>query len=250
MSDIGLPAATSANPVRRLEVRRVLAVLLAWFGAAGLIVEGRSQDLESDKRALIALYNATDGANWNVNHGWLSDDPLETWFGVIVSAGRVRQLVLNGNGLTGSIPAELGNLAHLASVTLSDNQLTGPIPAELGDLANLSRLYLSGNRLTGPIPQSLTNLRLAHFYFHGNPGLSVPDNMAFREWLGGIPELRDQAYSPLTLFVPAILNSSGRNKAFFTSEMTLTNRGAVPAYLTYSYTAHIGGGSGILTGSY
>jgi len=71
--------------------------------------------------------------------------------------------------------------------------------------------------------------------------------MAFQEWLGGIPELRDQAYSPLTLFVPAILNSAGRNKAFFTSEMTLTNRGAVPAYLTYSYTAHIGGGSGIST---
>ena len=641
MSDTGSLATISANPPRRLEVRTVLAVLLAWFGAAGLIVEGRTQNLESDKQALIALYNATDGPNWNVNHGWLSDEPLDTWFGVIVSEGRVRQLVLNANQLTGSIPAELGNLTHLALVTLAENQLTGPVPSELGnltdlilldlrnnqltggipaelgslfnltslvlsenrrwdfesgsykgglegsipaelgnlaalesldlynnqltgaipaelgdlanltylslgfnqltgsipatlaglasleslnlldnrlsgaipaelgslanleslslarnqltgpipaalgnlanlyhlhlsgnqltgtipaelgslanlwsldlytnqltgpipaalgrlanlgrlhlgnnqltgpipatlgDLANLRRLYLSGNqltgsipsqlgnladleqlslshnrltgpipaalgnlsnlvalsllnnqltgpipaelgalanlgslhlannrltgpmpaelgalpdlwqlnlsgnrltgpipselgalanlerlfladnRLTGPIPpelgnlssltrlslannllmgpipeeignlsslrrldlsgnqltgtipQSLTNLRLGHFYFHGNPGLTVPEDMAFEEWLGGIPELRNQAYSPLTLFVPAILNSAGRNNAFFTSEMTLTNRGAVPAYLTYSYTAHIGGGSGI-----
>jgi len=101
MSDTGPLAATSANPLRRLEVRTVLAVLLAWFGAAGLIVEGRSQDLESDKQALIALYNATDGPNWNVNHGWLSDEPLDTWF--VFSAAQSRKLERNPGG-TAAIP--------------------------------------------------------------------------------------------------------------------------------------------------
>ena len=47
-----------------------------------------------------------------------------------------------------------------------------------------------------------------------------------------------------SLFVPVILSSAGRNQSFFTSELTLTNRGEQEAKLDYLYTAHIGGGSG------
>ena len=54
---------------------------------------------------------------------------------------------------------------------------------------------------------------------------------------------RDPSATP-TIFVPVILNSSGQNDSFFTSEMTLTNRGDQPATLNYTYTAHVGGGSG------
>ena len=94
------------------------------------------------------------------------------------------------------------DLASLRVLDLSGNQLTGPIPTELGDLARLFALNLSGNQLTGTIPQSFTSLMLEYFYFHGNPGLSVPDEVALREWLDGIKELRDQDYSPATPFVP------------------------------------------------
>ena len=154
-------------------------------------------------------------------------------------------LKLSDNQLTGAIPAELGNLANLEELSLSDNQLTGPIPPELSNLSSLRRLDLSGNQLTGPIPLSFTNLTLAHFYFNGNSGLSVPDDADVREWLVGIADVRDQDYSPSTPFVPVILSSAGRSKAYFTSELTLTNRGAVGARLAYTYTAHRGGGSGV-----
>ena len=48
-------------------------------------------------------------------------------------------------------------------------------------------------------------------------------------------------------FVPVILNASGRNDAFFTSELILTHRGnrkRQRAVLDFTYTAHTGGGSG------
>ena len=46
------------------------------------------------------------------------------------------------------------------------------------------------------------------------------------------------------LFVPVILTAAGRNNSFFTSELTLTNRGPKPAILNYTYAADAGGGSG------
>ena len=47
-----------------------------------------------------------------------------------------------------------------------------------------------------------------------------------------------------SLFVPVILSSAGQNQSFFTSELTLTNRGEQEVKLDYSYTADRGGGSG------
>ena len=46
------------------------------------------------------------------------------------------------------------------------------------------------------------------------------------------------------LFVPVLLTSAGLNNAYFTSELTLTNRGEQDAEISYTYTANRGGGSG------
>ena len=47
------------------------------------------------------------------------------------------------------------------------------------------------------------------------------------------------------LFVPIVLRSQGRTaESFFTSELTLTNRGNTTAAVNYTYTAAFGGGSG------
>ncbi len=47
-----------------------------------------------------------------------------------------------------------------------------------------------------------------------------------------------------SLFVPVILSAAGRNRSFFTSELTLTNRGDEEMEFTLTYTADAGGGSG------
>lgn len=51
----------------------------------------------------------------------------------------------------------------------------------------------------------------------------------------------------VTLFVPVILSSSGMNGSYFTSEMTLTNRGNQNANLTFTYAPAFGSGAGSAT---
>lgn len=49
------------------------------------------------------------------------------------------------------------------------------------------------------------------------------------------------------LFVPIIISSSGINNSFYTSELTLTNRGGQDATVEFNYTQAFGGGGGTVT---
>ena len=165
----------------------------------------------ADRDALVALYEATSGDSWTRNDGWLSDRPLDEWFGIIVnSAGRVtglrlagnelegalpaalgdlselRSVQLHENKLTGSIPPQIGDLGRLGAVTLSDNDLSGPLPAELARLDSLRGLWLDNNGLEGPVPAGFTDLRPLFFDIAGNESLCVPPNEAFAEWVDGL----------------------------------------------------------------
>ena len=72
------------------------------------------EDSAEDRAVLVELYNATNGANWADNTNWLSDEPIGTWQGVTTDEeGRVSELSLRRNQLTGEIPTELGNLSTL-----------------------------------------------------------------------------------------------------------------------------------------
>ena len=114
---------------------------------------------ETDREALTALFNATDGANWISSTNWLSDKPLEEWQGVSVDdEGRVSRLRLELFGLSGPLPAELGKLANLEALQLDNNRLSGKIPAELSNLTNLEILGLDRNELSGEIPPELGKL--------------------------------------------------------------------------------------------
>ena len=123
---------------------------------------------ETDREALVALYNATDG--WGFYTGLLSDVPLGEWPGVSTdAASRVRSLSLYGLELSGEIPPELGDLGALEELNLDKNQLSGGIPPELGNLANLEELTLHDNQLSGEIPPELGNLaKLEYLYLAGN----------------------------------------------------------------------------------
>ena len=113
----------------------------------------------TDRDVLTILFEATDGQNWQSNRNWLSDRPLRNWYGVRVDVqGRVRELNLKRNRLSGVIPPELGNLTNLERLYLPVNDLSGAIPPELGNLTNLGYLALDVNNLSGAIPSELGNL--------------------------------------------------------------------------------------------
>lgn len=124
----------------------------------------------SEREALIALYNSTDGDNWANNTGWLGAVGTECgWNGVTCSGGAVVILSLPANNLIGTIPPELGNLSNISRIILPLNQLSSSIPAELGNLSTLNMLVLYSNQLTGTIPAELGNLSsLTDLYLYDN----------------------------------------------------------------------------------
>ena len=163
---------------------------------------------ETDRETLVALYNATDGENWNISTNWLSDAPIGEWEGVHtigggIDGGRVRLLGLNDNGLSGEIPPELGSLSNVVTLSLNDNELSGEIPAELGSLSNLKYLYLGLNDLSGEIPAELGSLsNLEALYLNDNElsGEIPPE-------LGSLSHLRylDLSQNDLSGCVPSSL---------------------------------------------
>ncbi len=140
----------------------------------------------TDREALVALYEATDGPNWRSNSNWLTDAPLDEWYGVDTDdSGRVVTVNLSGGydegegryvrqGLVGPIPRELANLTELRILRLDFNALTGPIPPELGNLSRLAVLGLWVNALDGPIPPEIGKLNGLRELNIGNNLLSGP----------------------------------------------------------------------------
>ena len=131
----------------------------------------------SDREVLEALYHATDGPNWKQSDNWLTDAPLREWHGIGSEwhdgEERVDRLLLGNNGLSGVLPAVIGQLDRLTHLHLQDQGnnrgLSGPIPASIGKLRRLESLNLTENALSGSIPASIGALnRLRHLYLQDN----------------------------------------------------------------------------------
>ena len=112
---------------------------------------------QSEREALMALYNSTGGPNWKNNTNWGSKEPVSEWFGVTVDKDlcRVTKLQLNGNNLRGSIPSEIKNLPYLRYLNFNLNALTGNIPPEITTIESLEILYLNSNMFTGSLPSNI-----------------------------------------------------------------------------------------------
>ena len=159
-----------------------------------------------DRAALEALYHATGGDDWTDNTNWLSDAPIGKWHGVDATTdGRVDNLSLDANNLTGQIPAaiglldtlfildlsnnslsgpvprSIGRLSRLRDLTLRENrELDGPLPPEMGDMVRLKYLSVTNTGLSGPLPETLSRLVNLEQFYHHSTSLCVPRSLA--EW--------------------------------------------------------------------
>jgi hypothetical protein len=153
---------------------RLLVALLTLF-TVSLLVETPTRaatydcSLQTDIpqiecEALVALYNSTNGVNWDTNTNWLTSTPCN-WVGISCNNNRVVQIYLSNNFLVGPLPPQLGNLTALTILNLSSNRISGFLPSEIGNLTQLTQLDLYDNRMTGTLPETiggLTSLAYAH----------------------------------------------------------------------------------------
>ena len=174
---------------------------------------GEAASLSSDRDALVALYNATDGPNWTNSTNWLSDKPLGDWHGVLVYNDRVTGLLLSENNLRGEIPTKLAQLTNLGILELGWNQVTGTIPIELGQLTSLTRLNLDNNQLTGTIPTELTQLANLEYLGLSENRLTgpIPSELAQLTNLTGLILASNQLTGMIPKELGQLINLTGLN---------------------------------------
>ncbi|MGE5339966.1 MAG: hypothetical protein ACM3SY_00665 [Candidatus Omnitrophota bacterium] len=111
----------------------------------------------AERKALIALYNATHGDGWATNTGWktppLAPDGFsmpgteEHWYGITVLADRVTRINLDHNNLAGSIPEVLSEFTELQHLYLDSNSLKGEVPVSITQLKKLTTVDIGYNCL-------------------------------------------------------------------------------------------------------
>ncbi|WP_419942893.1 leucine-rich repeat domain-containing protein [Candidatus Palauibacter sp.] len=129
-----------------------------------------------ERSDLMKLYDAMGGDGWLNSENWGTSASLDRWYGIGVDSvtGRVTQIDLPSNGLSGEIPTEIGHFPHLRDLRLDDNRLSGPLPPEIGELTELRLLWLDGNDSTGEIPPELGKLVNLRYLDVGRNQMSGP----------------------------------------------------------------------------
>ncbi|XP_074284936.1 uncharacterized protein LOC141610640 [Silene latifolia] len=115
---------------------------------------------ETDYTALLAIKRQLgDGRKDGILRSWNNSVHHCNWEGITCGRkhNRVTELVLDSQGLSGTISPFIGNLSFLTNISLYGNTLYGSIPHELGDLLRLRELWLMNNSLVGEIPANLSS---------------------------------------------------------------------------------------------
>ena len=74
------------------------------------------------REELAMVYEALGGDGWTNSENWGTDAPLAEWYGVTTDGeGRITELDLSDNGLSGAIPPELARIESLEVLDLSEN---------------------------------------------------------------------------------------------------------------------------------
>jgi len=141
----------------------------------------RAQCAHPDYDALITIYNALGGSQWNNTKGWKDGingtncDPCNGWAGIGCSNGRVSSFVLLGDSKAqGTIPEAIGDLDQLTILVLRSATIVGEIPKTIGNLTKLNLLNFADCNITGSIPNEIDNLKRVTTLNLSNTKISGP----------------------------------------------------------------------------
>jgi len=173
------------------------------FITADISCDGLSTLPQEEYNALGAFYNQMDGPHWANRTNWGSlTEPADTWYGVTCSDGHITGLHLDSNNLSGTlVGSTLAKLIRLQELSLNDeNGITGPIPAELGGLLELRSLSFGDTSLSGPIPSELHKLTKLENLLIGDAGITgeIP------HWINDLTQLQQLHlfYMPMSGAIP------------------------------------------------
>uniref|UniRef100_J3LES2 Receptor kinase-like protein Xa21 n=1 Tax=Oryza brachyantha TaxID=4533 RepID=J3LES2_ORYBR len=158
-------------------VELLLLLLLLYYAVCGIHGASGFPDDSTDMLSLIAFRKAINDPTGALN-SWNARAPHCQWKGVTCTTkhpGRVTELDLAGQGLSGAIPASVGNLTFVRTLDLSSNNFYGQMP-DLSNLQKMQVLNLSYNSLHGVIPDTLSNcsnLKELHLY-HNSLTSNIP----------------------------------------------------------------------------
>ena len=119
----------------------------------------------------VLVLRVLRGTSSVLKRRWSEDSGPKEWSGMKMADGRVVELQLRG--LTGAVPAEIGQLTSLTKLGLRHNKLTS-VPAEIRQLASLKRLCLHDNQLTS-VPAAIRELRASGGDVRMDDGVTVDE---------------------------------------------------------------------------
>ncbi|GFP95004.1 probable LRR receptor-like serine/threonine-protein kinase at5g45780 [Phtheirospermum japonicum] len=117
--------------------------------------------------------------------------------------GQLVNISLQGKGLYGQIPPEIGQLKSLSGLYLHFNKLHGVVPREIANLTELTDLYLNVNDLSGQIPPEIgqmSNLQVLQLCYNRLTG-NIPTQLRLMKQLSVVALQSNQ----LTGAIPARL---------------------------------------------
>ena len=157
------------------------------------VKQGISPEFEAERTALMAIFNALDGSNWESHENWGTEAPVTMWPKVMCDEnGHVVSLNLNDPGIKGSLPPEIGNLPYLTDLNMGgpyvDCHFTGSLPEEIGNLTNLKRLQMDNCPFEGRLPESLGNLSNLEWLYIARCEKLAPGPIP--SWIGNLTKLK------------------------------------------------------------
>ena len=99
---------------------------------------------------LMDFFNSTGGGSWKQSRNWGNRAvDCGSWDGLDAdyTTGKVVNMYLSGNGLTGTIPSSLSKLTSLSRFEVAGNSLRGAVP-DVSTWTSLQFLKLELNYLT------------------------------------------------------------------------------------------------------